>query len=99
MPPKSKVFQLRIALTGTRPPIWRRVLVPSTITDPWGNEARDTRKCRLNQVLSTPKQWMKYMYDFGDSREHKITLQKILPADTKKKLPFCLSGKLRVPRR
>ena len=133
MPPKSKVFQLRIALTGTRPPIWRRVLVPSTITladlhevlqvamgwhdchlhmfikgeqhfqpptpwtDPWGNEAMDTRKCRLNQVLSKPKQWMKYMYDFGDNWEHKVTLQKVLPADAKKKLPFCLSGKLRCP--
>src|SRR5262245_56149608 len=30
--PKSKIFQLKIALAGIRPPVWRRVLVPGEMT-------------------------------------------------------------------
>jgi pRiA4b ORF-3-like protein len=30
--PKTKILQLKIALAGVRPPVWRRVLVPGEIT-------------------------------------------------------------------
>jgi hypothetical protein len=30
--PESKIFQLKIALAGIRPPVWRRVLVPGEMT-------------------------------------------------------------------
>ena len=133
MPPKSKIFQLRIALMDASPPIWRRILVESTITladlhdvlqvamgwydchlhmfikqrthyqppNPWmdlpGDEVLDTRKYRLHQVLSKPKDWMRYRYDFGDCWDHRVTLQKVLPADPKLLLPVCLSGRRRCP--
>jgi hypothetical protein len=30
--PKTTIFQLKISLTGVRPPVWRRVLVPGEMT-------------------------------------------------------------------
>jgi hypothetical protein len=38
-----------------------------------------------------------YEYDFGDSWEHKILLEKILPFDTKTALPVCIKGKRACP--
>ena len=32
MPPRAVTYQLRVALKGARPPIWRRFLVPPTMT-------------------------------------------------------------------
>ena len=72
---------------------------------PWGNDFGmpgtprdlDARKCRINQLLKREKDWMTYMYDFGDSWEHKITLQKILPYDRTVRLPACTGGRRRCP--
>lgn len=133
MPPKTKTYELRIALEGARPPIWRRFLVSSSISlpmlhhvlqivmgwqdchlhrfvkgdrqfympspwsDPWAPDLLDERKYRLDQLLTKPKDWMRYVYDFGDNWRHKITLQKVLPADPKQRLPICLSGERRCP--
>lgn len=133
MPPKNKTYQLRIALEGARPPIWRRLLVPNSIRlaelhdvlqivmgwydchlhsfvkgdrqyqmpNPWrdllDSHWLDERKYRLDQLLTRPKDWMRYVYDFGDNWRHKVTLQKVLPVDPKQPLPFCLSGKRRCP--
>ena len=57
----------------------------------------DERKCRINQLLKREKDWMTYMYDFGDSWEHKVTLQKILPYDPNVRLPACTGGRRRCP--
>ncbi len=35
---------------------------------------------------------MRYVYDFGDSWNHKITLEKILPKEEKIKYPVCVAG-------
>ena len=38
-----------------------------------------------------------YEYDFGDSWEHKILLEKIFPFDNKMALPVCIKGKRACP--
>jgi hypothetical protein len=47
----------------------------------------------LNQVGLAPKKKFKYLYDFGDSWFHEITVSKIAPAeDGEPPLPRCLEG-------
>jgi len=60
------------------------------------SECIDYRKIKLNQVLSTEKQTIKYEYDFGDGWVHKIVLEKILH-DCIQKYPVCLDGKRNCP--
>jgi len=128
-------YQLKITLQGSKPPIWRRVVVMPTLTfaslhqviqlamgwddchlhefnvngerigrppaadDLMGMEAdddlRDERKVRLSQFLLQPKQKFSYTYDFGDSWEHLLVLEKILPGAVAK--PICLAGKMACP--
>ena len=57
----------------------------------------DERKYRVRHLLEKEKDWIDYEYDFGDSWDHRITLQKILPRDPKQRLPACVSGKRRCP--
>ena len=72
---------------------------------PWRNDFRmpgtprdlDERKYRISQLLKHEKDWITYMYDFGDHWEHKVTLQKILPYDPAVRLPACISGRRRCP--
>jgi len=110
-----------------RPPIWRRVQVPSDLTlaklhrviqavmgwydshlhqfivgktyygvpslDEFSElELKDERKARLDQILSRSKQKIVYEYDFGDSWEHEIVLEKILAPDSRTRYPACLGG-------
>ena len=136
MPPRV-TYQLRIAIRGTKPPIWRRIIVPPSmkldrlhdviqtvmgwedchlhmfikgrqrysIPSPWDDDFRmpgmprdiDERKYRISQLLKRAKDWITYEYDFGDSWEHRITLQKILPYDPAVRLPACIGGKRRCP--
>jgi Plasmid pRiA4b ORF-3-like protein len=35
---------------------------------------------------------LRYLYDFGDGWEHKIKVEKVLPADPSFKLPLCIDG-------
>ena len=47
--------------------------------------------------MTKEKEFLVYEYDFGDSWEHKILLEKILPYDSKIVLPVCLKGKRACP--
>ena len=133
----GNVYQLKITLTGIRPPIWRRVLVPSTITlaklhqviqvvmdweddhlhdftvgsrrdgvryaprtDPMGFaldfddlDSKDEARARLSTVAPEVKAKITYLYDFGDSWEHTILVEKILPQEAAKFRPICVDGK------
>lgn len=122
-----KTFQLKITLTGSKPPIWRRFLIKDSVTLSklhvaiqiimgWSDshlhqfiagsfiygvpdevsdffEIRDESKVRLGQLLKKEKDSLAYEYDFGDSWNHKITLEKILPFDPNAALPLCIKAK------
>ena len=46
----------------------------------------------LGQVVTRAKQKFIYEYDFGDSWEHEVTVEKFLPIDPQAKYPVCLAG-------
>ncbi len=130
----KKVYQIQIALNGSNPKIWRRVLVPSDMllsdlhkviqtvmgwtnshlhqfikdktfyllkrddNDFWGEmNDIDYSDIKISDLLKKEKDKMVYEYDFGDSWEHNIILEKINTADENETLPICLTGKNSCP--
>ncbi len=129
----DSIYQLKISLKYSKPPIWRRLLVPAGIeldalhgviqtAFGWMNshfhqfvdgrtfyqpEAEvgefpsmkmvDSAGVRLSELLQKKKDKIVYEYDFGDSWEHEVLLEKVLPADPNQPLPFCVKGKLACP--
>ena len=66
--------------------------------DEWPNEDIDSRKTKIkNLIFIGPKSKMIYEYDFGDSWEHDVTIEKIIPAEIGVNYPRCVSGKLACP--
>ncbi|MEJ5317912.1 MAG: plasmid pRiA4b ORF-3 family protein [Tenuifilum sp.] len=57
----------------------------------------DYKKMRIADILKAEKEKVIYEYDFGDSWEHDILLEKILPYDSKLVYPLCLKGKMNCP--
>ena len=68
-----------------------------TPDDDFELEMEDETQYKLSQLLTKEKESLVYEYDFGDSWEHKILLEKILPYDSKIALPVCLKGKRACP--
>jgi len=131
MPKKktSAIYQLKITLQSSKPPIWRRVLVPSdmklsTLHDViqiamgWEDahlhqfddgqnfyglpemsldDALDSSKTKLEKVLPAEKAKILYEYDFGDSWEHVVLLEKILEPDPAQTYPVCIKGSRACP--
>ncbi len=52
---------------------------------------------RLEEKILEVKQKFDYLYDFGDSWEHQIKVEKALPADATLKYPHCLAGAMNCP--
>ncbi len=57
----------------------------------------DYKKIKISDLLKKEKEKIVYEYDFGDSWEHDIILEKILPLDDKMNYPVCLKGKMNCP--
>lgn len=57
----------------------------------------DESTVRLCDVLKRAGAKMTYTYDFGDSWEHSILLEKRLPPDQDTVYPICLDGQLACP--
>jgi hypothetical protein len=120
------MLQLHIELADVRPRVWRRLLVPETITlsklhrviqaafgwcDMHLHEftARDgqrygtsdptydapgavaSERTRLTTALVGART-MEYLYDFGDSWDHRIKVEKSYAPDPQIKLPWCIDG-------
>ncbi len=129
-PSKNKVYQIKVTLWGSKPPIWRRLLVSGEtslydlhkiiqVAMGWANShlhqfiidgeyyslpseydeepVIDERKYRIAEMAPREKSKFVYEYDFGDSWEHKIVVEKILPADQDTQYPLCLKGKRACP--
>lgn len=60
-------------------------------------ETKDENKITLGEVLTKSRAKLVYEYDFGDSWEHEIILEKILPPEQGVKYPTCLDGKRACP--
>ena len=63
----------------------------------YGLELRDESKAKLSSLIKQEKAKFFYTYDFGDSWEHSILLEKILPKDPKASYPTCIKVKRACP--
>jgi hypothetical protein len=126
----AKVYQLKITLRGSKPPIWRRLLVEDSISlyklhriiqvamgwtdshlhqfiidneyytkpDPYAmRPLKNERRFRLKQAAKQEKDKFIYEYDFGDSWDHQVLVEKILQPDPEIKYPLCVKGKRACP--
>ena len=79
MPPRAVTYQLRVALKGAKPPIWRRFLVPPTMTLDSLHDVLQVvmgwHDCHLHmfvkgrQRFSLPNPWMDDWAPMGTPRE------------------------------
>jgi len=71
---------------------------PEAEDDGWGGmSSKDSAGVRLQDLLRKEKDKIVYEYDFGDSWEHDVVLEKVLPNDPKQSLPVCIKGKRACP--
>jgi hypothetical protein len=130
MPSNQPIYQIKVTLRDSKPPIWRRILVPSDITlaklhrilqavmgwydahlhqfivgevyygvpDPDDFiEIKSERRVRLNQVAPSEKSKFIYEYDFGDSWEHELLVEKMLSPEKGVRYPVCIKGRRASP--
>jgi hypothetical protein len=61
-------------------------------------DRENERKVRIDQVLKKPKDRMVYEYDFGDSWEHEVVVEKVMPAERGRgRYPLVTAGKRACP--
>ena len=128
----DKIYQFKITLRDSKPPIWRRIQVPDTYTfwdlhiaiqdvfgwsdyhlhefemihpsskrkvkigfpdEDFGRDILPNWKQKIYDYFSMENKKSDYLYDFGDSWEHEITLEKILASEKGVNYPKCVKGK------
>jgi hypothetical protein len=129
-----EIYQIKVTLLDTDPPIWRRLLVPADLTleqlhyvlqlamgwedchmhefrigqqrfgtpDPMekafgGSRTASERTARLSNVLGRAGIKAVYTYDFGDSWDHRIVVEKRLAPELGRAYPACLAGERHAP--
>lgn len=123
----TPLYQLKITLRHSKPPIWRRVVVRADvrldhlhriiqITMGWMDchlhqfrvgrlyygvpdrefedlgETLNEKQYTLADLAPAAKEKFIYEYDFGDSWEHEVLVEKVLAPDPAFKHPVCLGG-------
>jgi hypothetical protein len=53
----------------------------------------DERRTAIGDVLSEPRDRMRYVYDFGDYWQHDVVVEKVLEAERGARYPVCVAGK------
>jgi Plasmid pRiA4b ORF-3-like protein len=124
------VYQIKVTLRGSKPPIWRRFQVTSDTslvqlhrilqhvmgwegyhlhqfivdgvmygeTDMMdAGDTVDEKTVALDKMVRREKFKFIYEYDFGDSWEHELLIEKMLPVEDGKTYPVCLTGKRACP--
>jgi hypothetical protein len=119
------ILQVRIELRGMKPKVWRRVLMPQTITlgklhlviqaafgwghshlheffagdgerygtlDPDYDEPGSVSSENTRLITALRRSTLNYLYDFGDSWDHRIQIEKTLAPDPLLPLPYCVGG-------
>ena len=126
------VYQIKVTLKGSKPPIWRRMQVTSATTlaqlhrmlqrvmgwegshlyrfvvggmeygDPSmleEMEGEDARRVTLGTLVRGEKAKFLYAYDYGDSWEHELRIEKVLPVEAGEALPGVPHGQTRLSAR
>ena len=60
-------------------------------------EIKNEQRVKLSKVVTGEKKKFLYTYDMGDSWEHEILVEKVLPHDPLVRYPVCLTGKRACP--
>lgn len=74
--------------------LWRFEIGDVEYAEPSEEEWRpteDARQARLGQVAG-PGSVLRYVYDFGDDWEHRIRVEKVLPAEPGREYPVCVAA-------
>jgi hypothetical protein len=129
----SSIYQFKVTLKESDPPIWRRIQVPDCTLgelheilqvvmgwedchlhqfivrgeyygplDPedasWDMEIHDEEEISLSKIAKMGRKVrFTYEYDFGDSWQHEIVLEKTLEPEPKVKYPRCIEGERACP--
>ena len=132
----DRIYQFKITLGDSKPPIWRRIQVPDTYTfwdlhvaiqdafgwadyhlhefeilhptskrkvrigfpdEDFGRDILPNWKQKISDYFSLENKKSDYLYDFGDSWEHIIMLERILPRKKGINYPKCVKGKRACP--
>lgn len=70
---------------------------PMLEVDDWGPEIKNEKRVRLSALSLEPKRKFTYEYDFGDSWQHEILVEKVLAPEAGARYPQCIGGKRACP--
>jgi len=78
-------------------PNLRFIGAPAPYVDDDMTDEENEDQITLGQVMSATKTKMTYEYDFGDSWEHEVVLEKIVEAQARAHYPRCVAGENACP--